>query len=597
MNGKGFLEGGIGMGHYENFRAAIYCTAQTLSAIDGRRLEREWEFLEKYVGVDKVYLETFRNGTLVPEGQIRMIRDFFQSHGVETAGGITAVTPDLSEEDGKRQRLFSTFCYSNKGMRDKLKEVAEYTAGLFNSFILDDFFFTSCTCEDCIRERGNRSWSEFRAEKMREVSENLVIGPAKRINPEVKITIKYPNWRESWHETGYIPEIQRKLFDFIYTGTETRNTAHTDQHLPRYLSYSLMRYMENVAPGRNGGGWFDTYSCWPMDCYLEQAYLTAFSRPEEITLFQWGDLFENRLVTPLSVQLSKIDRILNEAGNPVGTPVYLPFGSCGENHLEDHLGMQGAALEPVPDFPWEAPVIFLTAAAFADREIMEKLEQYLMQGGTAVVTSGFVREAPEEKWKRLSSIRLTGRKLSAERFQITDDPAGYYEGKEPVQFDELQFCNNASWSFLNAGTGDSHSSILLMDTFGRGKLFTLAVPDVFADLSRIPVPAMDMVRRVLTSGRIYISGRNVSIFTYDNGVFVLYCYAGGDSVPEDITVHLLENAEGRADGQAYELEALKDGRRISLTKRICRHEGWTDLEMTAQIRVLPGEFAAFRVIR
>ena len=432
---------------------------------------------------------------------------------------------------------------------------------------------------------------------MREVSENLVIGPAKRINPEVKITIKYPNWRESWHETGYIPEIQRKLFDFIYTGTETRNTAHTDQHLPRYLSYSLMRYMENVAPGRNGGGWFDTYSCWPMDCYLEQAYLTAFSRPEEITLFQWGDLFENRLVTPLSVQLSKIDRILNEAGNPVGTPVYLPFGSCGENHLEDHLGMQGAALEPVPDFPWEAPVIFLTAAAFADREIMEKLEQYLMQGGTAVVTSGFVREAPEEKWKRLSSIRLTGRKLSAERFQITDDPAGYYEGKEPVQFDELQFCNNASWSFLNAGTGDSHSSILLMDTFGRGKLFTLAVPDVFADLSRIPVPAMDMVRRVLTSGRIYISGRNVSIFTYDNGVFVLYCYAGGDSVPEDITVHLLENAEGRADGQAYELEALKDGRRISLTKRICRHEGWTDLEMTAQIRVLPGEFAAFRVIR
>ena len=585
------------MGHYENFRAAIYCTAQTLSAIDGRRLEREWEFLEKYVGVDKVYLETFRNGTLVPEGQIRMIRDFFQSHGVETAGGITAVTPDLSEEDGKRQRLFSTFCYSNKGMRDKLKEVAEYTAGLFNSFILDDFFFTSCTCEDCIRERGNRSWSEFRAEKMREVSENLVIGPAKRINPEVKITIKYPNWRESWHETGYIPEIQRKLFDFIYTGTETRNTAHTDQHLPRYLSYSLMRYMENVAPGRNGGGWFDTYSCWPMDCYLEQAYLTAFSRPEEITLFQWGDLFENRLVTPLSVQLSKIDRILNEAGNPVGTPVYLPFGSCGENHLEDHLGMQGAALEPVPDFPWEAPVIFLTAAAFADREIMEKLERYLMQGGTAVVTSGFVREAPEEKWKRLSSIRLTGRKLSAERFQITDDPAGYYEGKEPVQFDELQFCNNASWSFLNAGTGDSHSSILLMDTFGRGKLFTLAVPDVFADLSRIPVPAMDMVRRVLTSGRIYISGRNVSIFTYDNGAFVLYCYAGGDSVPEDITVHLLENAEGRADGQAYELEALKDGRRISLTKRICRHEGWTDLEMTAQIRVLPGEFAAFRVIR
>lgn len=77
------------------------------------------------------------------------------------------------------------------------------------------------------------------------------------------------------------------MFDKIYTGTETRNTAHTDQHLPRYLSYSIMRYMEHVAPGRNGGGWFDTYSCWPIDCYLEQGYLTALSRPQEITLFQW----------------------------------------------------------------------------------------------------------------------------------------------------------------------------------------------------------------------------------------------------------------------------------------------------------------------
>ena len=109
---------------------------------------------------------------------------------------------------------------------------------------------------------------------MIDVAENLVLKPAKLANPSVKVTIKYPNWRESYHETGYVPKIQPSMFDKIYTGTETRNTAHTDQHLPRYLSYSIMRYMEHVAPGRNGGGWFDTYSCWPIDCYLEQGYLT-----------------------------------------------------------------------------------------------------------------------------------------------------------------------------------------------------------------------------------------------------------------------------------------------------------------------------------
>ena len=40
-----------------------------------------------------------------------------------------------------------------------------------------------------------------------------------------------------------------------------------------------MRYMEAMAPGRNGGGWFDPFDCRLLEYYLEQAYLTAFSRP------------------------------------------------------------------------------------------------------------------------------------------------------------------------------------------------------------------------------------------------------------------------------------------------------------------------------
>ncbi len=103
---------------------------------------------------------------------------------------------------------------------------------------------------------------------MKEVSENLIIKPAKAINPNIKITVKFPNWMESYQEAGYNPGEQKDLFDMIYTGTETRHQRHTDQHLPRYESYSIMRYMENLAPGRNGGGWFDCYQCYPMDAYL-----------------------------------------------------------------------------------------------------------------------------------------------------------------------------------------------------------------------------------------------------------------------------------------------------------------------------------------
>ena len=88
-----------------------------------RRLEREWAYLEKYVGVDKVYLETYRGGTTVEKEHMRLFLDFFRSHGVETAGGFTTVVPDLSEEDEKRQRLFHTYCYSNPGMREHLKKM------------------------------------------------------------------------------------------------------------------------------------------------------------------------------------------------------------------------------------------------------------------------------------------------------------------------------------------------------------------------------------------------------------------------------------------------------------------------------------------
>lgn len=587
-SGSGTLERRHIMSHYRNFRTAVYCTAQTLSALDEKKLEQEWAYLEKYVGIDKVYLETYRDGTLVREPQMQMLKNFFQSKGVETAGGITAVTPDLSDEDRKRQRLFHTFCYSNEKMREKLKEVVKYTASLFDAFILDDFFFTSCTCEDCIREKGSLSWSEFRLKKMDEVSESLVISPAKEVNPNVKITIKYPDWRESYHETGYGPEKQRFLFDFIYTGTETRNTAYTDQHLPRYLSYSLMRYMENTAPGRNGGGWFDTYSCWPIDCYLEQAYLTAFSRPKEITLFQWGDLFENKLVTPLGIQLTKIDRILNSAGAPVGTPVYLPFASCGENHVEDHLGMHGIALEPVPEFPSEASVILLTQSSLSDTRIMEKLEHYLRNGGTAVVTSGFARNAPTDAWKKLSSVRFTQRKLPADRYQVTDDPTGFYTGKKTILFDELQFSNNASWSFLNAGSGDSHSSLLLLDTWGKGKLFTLAIPDLFDDIARIPIPAADVIRRILSSGCIFISGQNVSLFLYDNDTFILYCYAAPGSIPETVTVHLSEPAQ-------Y-LEVLENGQKIVPSVSEYPWNNRKATEYTTQVTIFPGDFHAYRIV-
>lgn len=153
------------MKHFKNFKTCVYCTAQTLASLDEATLARDYAYLEKYVGIDKVYLETYRDGTWVSIDHMKMIQNFFKKHGVEIAGGITTVTPPLEKDDVKRQRLFQTFCYSNEAMRTYLKKIVTYTAELFDEIILDDFFFTSCTCDDCLRERSNLSWAEFRSKK------------------------------------------------------------------------------------------------------------------------------------------------------------------------------------------------------------------------------------------------------------------------------------------------------------------------------------------------------------------------------------------------------------------------------------------------
>ena len=65
---------------------------------------------------------------------------------------------------------------------------------------------------------------------MDDVSRHLIINPARAVNPKVRIIIKYPNWYESFQALGYDLAVQPRLFDAIYTGTETRD-ANSGQRL------------------------------------------------------------------------------------------------------------------------------------------------------------------------------------------------------------------------------------------------------------------------------------------------------------------------------------------------------------------------------
>ncbi|MBR5967762.1 MAG: hypothetical protein IK001_04085, partial [Lachnospiraceae bacterium] len=218
--------------HYRNFKTVVYIPAQVAASFTDEKLASDYEFIEKYIGLDKVYLETHRDDVDVDREQVLKIKNFLEGKGVEVAGGITTIVPDFEGAETGKRRLFNTLCYTDPAMREKVKQMSEYAAGLFDEVILDDFYFTNCTCGSCIKAKGDRDWVTFRRDLMKDVSENLVVKPAKAVNPNVKMVVKYPNWRESYHFTGYLPEEQQEIFDATYIGTETRSPKYADQHLP-----------------------------------------------------------------------------------------------------------------------------------------------------------------------------------------------------------------------------------------------------------------------------------------------------------------------------------------------------------------------------
>ena len=581
------------MGHYRNFTLATYFVAQATAVITREQLEAQLDFMLKHLHLDKVYLEPWR-GLMASHEQVEMCREIFESRGIEVAGGLTTVMP-TPEGDRPKQRLFDTLCYNDPKMTAKLREVSAFMGAHFNEFILDDFFFTNCMCPDCVREKSaynqahgitDGSWQQYRLDLMRRVSERDIIAPARAVNPDCRIIIKYPNWAESYQETGYNPAEQRKLFSGLYTGTETRDPLTTDQHLPRYLSYSLMTYFESMWPGHNGGGWFDNFDTHITEQYLERAYLTAFSRPRELMLFCFQSMADHMYTPALGYQLDKLDALLDHAGSPIGIACYLPDNAQGEDNVQDFLGMVGLPILSTPYFPEKAGRILLTRAAACDPQIVEKLERYLLEtGGDAIVTSGFLAATGDRGIARLTSIRHRGRMMCANHYRVEQaDGHGclYPAAEQPVTLPVLEFRNNASWAVVKATHEEESCGILLRDDYAAGHLWSLAVPDAYPDLYRLPAPVLNRIRQLFPVGGVWLEGpARVSLFVYDNDSFVVYPYVMEGTQRQVVRVHAQGAAALTVPGKKQPIQPLyvKDG------------------EAVFELPAMPGQYVLYRIQR
>ena len=397
---------------------------------------------------------------------------------------------------------------------------------------------------------------------MDEVSRDLILKPAKAANPKVKVIIKFPNFYPSFQEMGFDLKNEPKIFPEIWTGDETRYASTTDQQLRPYESYEIFRYFENIAPGRNGGGWVDPIAMRYLDRYAGQLWDTILAKAPAINLFQYTDLLNiadprNRdawerlpttfnyfdmarqccggvpgmpgassplLADAVEYALRKVDDVAGALGQPAGLATYRPYDSTGEDFLPETAGMVGIPVEMYPQWP-QAKTVFLTQAAATDPNIVSEIERHLRGGDNIIITSGLLRAIQDKGFDQLTDMRVTHEVAPA---------TGYVEGfgfgagtvlghSKPILFPLIHFYTNEEWAVLRGIASQAGVPILLMDHYGKGELYVVAVPEEMNDLYSLPPPVLNALRRYLTPDLpVRMEGPSqVSLFEYGNGTFVV----------------------------------------------------------------------------
>lgn len=361
-------------------------------------------------GVTKVYLESFRDGYDAEAAVLGRARDRFRAEGFEVAGGITTTSV------GKRSNRWNIIaCYTDIATQDRLAAIAEAAARLFDEIMVDDFWFTDCSCPECdaarvarrvtlggrVTEVAGDSWEDYRRELMRRLSMERLIAPARRVNPRCTLILKYPQWYDVFHERGYDVEGQTRIFDRIWVGTETRDYRDSQWGgTVQYEAYFIMRWLGGIGGEKCGGGWFDWLGTTEAT-YLEQARQTVLGGARESVLFCYGGLQDRTGPANIAAFRRELPSLLDLAREVrrrevQGIAAYKPPNSRAgaEKRLFDFVGMLGLPLVPCHVFPTNAPAAFFSLHALKDPEFAVKLAAMEAAGTPVLLTDGLAAALP-----------------------------------------------------------------------------------------------------------------------------------------------------------------------------------------------------------
>ena len=344
----------------------------------------------KKTGVTHVFLETFRSRYTADRKALEQAKKRFIEEGIDVSGCVTTT------QVGKISTGWNLIsCYTNKGTQEQLQEIFEYTASIFDEIMIDDFLFTDCQCDECKTARGNRTWVDYRCELMVEMSRERILTPARAINPDVQIIIKYPQWYDNFHNRGY--EVLRQTADYekIWVGTETRDYDNERWGgKVQYEAYFIMRWLGLIGGLKTGGGWFDPYGT-TEDTYVEQARQTVLADAKEMLLFCYGSLLRDTGPANVEKLRKEIPGLFKLAGLVRNKPIrgiHAPkppnSDAYNEQYVYDFVGMLGLPLVPAAEVRSDAKTAFFPVHALKDQKFHAKLNRMLAAGKPVLITDG-----------------------------------------------------------------------------------------------------------------------------------------------------------------------------------------------------------------
>lgn len=384
-----------------------------LSSDEGTKSAIDWC---KKTGVTHVFIESYRDGYTAERKTLEYARDRFKAEGFEVSGCIT--TTGI----GKRSTGWNGIsCYTDQPTQQQLQKIFEYAASIFDEIMIDDFLFTDCKCPDCEKARSQNSWADYRCDLMVKMSREKILKAARKVNPNVKIIIKYPQWYDDFHNRGYDVVRQTADFDKIWVGTETRD--YTDNRWGgkvQYEAYYIMRWLGGIGGTKTGGGWFDPYGT-TENTYVEQARQTVLADAREMLLFCYGSLLHETgpaNVEKLRAEIPGLFKLAALVRNKPVKGVLAPKPPNSDAHDEqyvfDFVGMLGLPLVPAAEIDTDAKTAFFAAHALKDPNFPDKLRKMLDAKKPILITDGLA--------KRLNGISLTDENLMV--LKVEGNPSG-----------------------------------------------------------------------------------------------------------------------------------------------------------------------------